>query len=150
MGGIIPPIARDLHIENISRIVETALQNADLEIKDLSAIAATVKPGMPLSLLVGTHFAKQLCKKSNIPFIPIHHMEAHALTARMVEKVRNFMKVSTICNFTHIFPTKVDFPFLVLLASGGHCLLAVANKIDEFLLLGESIDNAPGEVLDKV
>ncbi|XP_032779692.2 probable tRNA N6-adenosine threonylcarbamoyltransferase, mitochondrial [Daphnia magna] len=130
MGGIIPPIARDLHIENISRIVETALQNADLEIKDLSAIAATVKPGMPLSLLVGTHFAKQLCKKSNIPFIPIHHMEAHALTARMVEKV--------------------DFPFLVLLASGGHCLLAVANKIDEFLLLGESIDNAPGEVLDKV
>lgn len=92
MGGIIPPIARDLHVQNISRIVDTALQNANLEITDLSAIAATVKPGMPLSLLVGTHYAKGLCKKWNIPFIPIHHMEAHALTARMVEKVINISK----------------------------------------------------------
>jgi N6-L-threonylcarbamoyladenine synthase len=61
MGGIIPPIARDLHIQNISHIVETALQNANLEVKDLDAIAATVKPGMPLSLVVGTEFAKKLC-----------------------------------------------------------------------------------------
>ncbi|XP_046454656.1 probable tRNA N6-adenosine threonylcarbamoyltransferase, mitochondrial isoform X1 [Daphnia pulex] len=130
MGGIIPPIARDLHIQNISQIVETALQNANLKVKDLDAIAATVKPGMPLSLVVGTEFAKKLCKTWNVPFIPIHHMEAHALTARMVEKV--------------------DFPFLVLLVSGGHCLLAVAKNVDEFLLLGESVDSAPGEVLDKV
>jgi N6-L-threonylcarbamoyladenine synthase len=97
MGGIIPPIARDLHIKNISTIVETALKNANLEVKDLSAIAATVKPGMPLSLLVGTEFAKKLCKTWNIPFIPIHHMEAHALTARMVEKVKiNKLKLSNI------------------------------------------------------
>ena len=87
MGGIIPPIARDLHAQNISNVVETALKNANLEIKDLDAIAVTVKPGMPLSLLVGTHFGKKMCKTWNKPFIPIHHMEAHALTARMVEKV---------------------------------------------------------------
>lgn len=87
MGGIIPPIARDLHAKNIARIVETALQNAQIEINALTAIAATVKPGMPLSLLVGMNFAKKLCKEWNKPLIPIHHMEAHALTARMVEKV---------------------------------------------------------------
>lgn len=62
--------------------------------------------------------------------MPIHHMEAHALTARMCKTV--------------------EFPFLVLLISGGHCLLAVAERVDRFLLLGESIDSAPGETLDKV
>lgn len=87
LGGIIPPIARDLHTQNIAKIVTAALQNARIEIKDLDAIAVTVKPGMPLSLLVGTNFAKKLCKTWNKPLIPIHHMEAHALTARMVEKV---------------------------------------------------------------
>lgn len=105
MGGIIPPIARDLHIENISKIVEAALQNANLEVKDLDAIAATVKPGMPLSLLVGTGFAKKLCKTWNVPFIPIHHMEAHALTARMVEKVKfNFTKSAFSSFHTTVYP----------------------------------------------
>jgi N6-L-threonylcarbamoyladenine synthase len=104
MGGIIPPIARDLHIQNISQIVETALQNANLEVKDLDAIAATVKPGMPLSLVVGTEFAKKLCKTWNVPFIPIHHMEAHALTARMVEKVKfNSIKSGFLKIFTQLF-----------------------------------------------
>lgn len=87
LGGIIPPLARDLHIQNISKIVETAMENAKVQMKDLDAIAVTVKPGMPLSLLVGTNFAKKLSKTWNKPLIPIHHMEAHALTARMVEKV---------------------------------------------------------------
>lgn len=64
-----------------------ALRNAELQIADVDAVAVTVKPGMPLSLAVGTHFAKNLCKSFNKPLIPIHHMEAHALTARMVEQV---------------------------------------------------------------
>ena len=68
--------------------------------------------------------------KGNIPLIPIHHMEAHALTARMIEDV--------------------EFPYLVLLISGGHCLLAVAKGINDFLLLGKTIDDAPGEAFDKV
>lgn len=63
--------------------------------------------------------------------MPIHHMEAHALTARMHDNT-------------------IKFPFLVLLISGGHCLLAVAETVDKFLLLGESIDDAPGEAFDKV
>lgn len=96
LGGIIPPIARDLHAEHISRIVETALENARLQVKDLDAIAVTVKPGMPLSLLIGTKFAKDLCRKWSKPLIPIHHMEAHALTARMVEKVCTWLRRESI------------------------------------------------------
>ena len=123
-------MARDLHVENIENIVETALANANVDISSLDAIAATVKPGLPLSLVVGTNYAKDLCKKWNKKFIPIHHMEAHALTARMIEQV--------------------DFPFLVLLVSGGHCLIAVVHSVEEFHLLGESIDIAPGDAFDKV
>lgn len=76
-------------------------------------------------------YGKHLCRQHNKPFIPIHHMEAHALTARMQDNT-------------------IQFPFLVLLISGGHCLLAVAEKVDKFLLLGESMDDAPGEAFDKV
>uniref|UniRef100_A0A6P7GM43 N(6)-L-threonylcarbamoyladenine synthase n=1 Tax=Diabrotica virgifera virgifera TaxID=50390 RepID=A0A6P7GM43_DIAVI len=87
--------------------------------------------GLPLSLLIGTKYGKHLCRKHNKPFMPIHHMEAHALTARMHDK-------------------SIEFPFLVLLISGGHCLLVVAESVDKFLLLGESIDDAPGEAFDKM
>ncbi|XP_076348750.1 threonyl-carbamoyl synthesis 4 isoform X10 [Tachypleus tridentatus] len=98
--------------------------------KDLSAIATTVKPGLPLSLVVGLKYSKQLVKETAKPFIPIHHMEAHALTARMAQNV--------------------EFPFLVLLVSGGHCQLAIVRNIDNFLLLGSTLDDAPGEAFDKI
>ncbi|XP_025421926.1 probable tRNA N6-adenosine threonylcarbamoyltransferase, mitochondrial isoform X3 [Sipha flava] len=129
-GGIIPPVARDLHKQNINNVVTEALQQAQVSLNELDAIAVTVKPGLPLSLLVGMNTAKELSKISRKPLIPIHHMEAHALTARLVDK-------------------NLKLPFVVLLLSGGHCLLAVVNKINEFLLLGQSIDDAPGEALDK-
>ncbi|XP_044004034.1 probable tRNA N6-adenosine threonylcarbamoyltransferase, mitochondrial [Aphidius gifuensis] len=129
-GGIIPPVARDLHYENITKVCEDALKSANLKLRDIDAIATTVKPGLPLSLDVGNKFGKYLCQIGNKPYIPIHHMEAHALTARMVEKV--------------------ELPFLVLLISGGHCLLALVKKIDDFYLLGTSLDDAPGEAFDKV
>ncbi|XP_060835574.1 tRNA N6-adenosine threonylcarbamoyltransferase, mitochondrial [Rhopalosiphum padi] len=129
-GGIIPPVARDLHMQNIGNVVTQAIQQAQVNLNDLDAIAVTVKPGLPLSLLVGMNYAKELCKKSLKPLIPIHHMEAHALTARLVDH-------------------NLQLPFLVLLLSGGHCLLAIAKRVNEFLLLGQSIDDAPGEALDK-
>ncbi|XP_021934054.1 probable tRNA N6-adenosine threonylcarbamoyltransferase, mitochondrial [Zootermopsis nevadensis] len=129
-GGIIPPIARDLHQQHIESVVNDALRAASLQLSDVDAIATTVKPGLPLSLIVGMNYGKHLSRISGKPLIPIHHMEAHALTVRMVQKV--------------------DFPFLVLLISGGHCLLAVAQAVDRFLLLGQSLDDAPGEAFDKV
>lgn len=130
-GGIIPPIACVLHRKNIENVTDEALKSAGITIHDVAAVAATVKPGLPMSLNIGTKYGKYLCTQANKPFIPIHHMEAHALTARMFDK-------------------SLEFPFLVLLISGGHCLVAVAKNVKDFLLLGQSMDDAPGEAFDKV
>ncbi|CAG9127050.1 unnamed protein product [Plutella xylostella] len=129
-GGIIPDIAQDLHRANIEPAISGILQEANMTMEDISAIAVTLEPGLPLSLVVGMKYAKHLARRHNKPIIPIHHMEAHALIARKDQEI--------------------PFPFLVLLISGGHCLLAVAQDVDKFLLLGESIDCAPGEIFDKV
>uniref|UniRef100_A0A8D1WIE9 N(6)-L-threonylcarbamoyladenine synthase n=1 Tax=Sus scrofa TaxID=9823 RepID=A0A8D1WIE9_PIG len=129
-GGIIPPVAQQLHRENIQRIVQEALSASKVSPSELSAVATTVKPGLALSLGVGLSFSLQLVDQLKKPFIPIHHMEAHALTIRLTNKV--------------------EFPFLVLLISGGHCLLALVRGVSDFLLLGKSLDIAPGDMLDKV
>ena len=129
-GGIIPPVAQQLHRENIQRIVQEALSASKVSPSELSAVATTVKPGLALSLGVGLSFSLQLVDQLKKPFIPIHHMEAHALTIRLTNKV--------------------EFPFLVLLISGGHFLLALVRGVSDFLLLGKSLDIAPGDMLDKV
>lgn len=85
---------------------------------------------MALSLRVGFDFARDLARKYGKPLIPVHHMEAHATAVRLQHRV--------------------EFPYLVLLVSGGHCQLAVVRAIDDFVLLGQTIDDAPGEALDKV
>ncbi|GFR82418.1 tRNA N6-adenosine threonylcarbamoyltransferase [Elysia marginata] len=128
-GGIIPNVAKELHTKNVENVVKETLDSAQMRLQDVDALAVTVKPGLIMSLRVGLHYAQKLARSSGLPLIPIHHMEAHALTARMIQKI--------------------DFPFLVLLASGGHCLLAVAKDIDDFELLGSSLDTAPGEAYDK-
>ncbi|KAG2458724.1 OSGP2 protein, partial [Polypterus senegalus] len=129
-GGIIPHVAQALHRQHIARIVQEALEKSGLRASALSAVATTVKPGLALSLSVGLEFTGTLLQSLPTPFIPVHHMEAHALTVRMV----------------HPLP----FPFLVLLVSGGHALLALARGVSDFLLLGQALDEAPGDTLDKV
>lgn len=120
-----------MHRQNIEDVVNESLTNAGLSVNDLDAIAVTIKPGLPLSLSIGMKYGKHLCRTYSKPFIPIHHMQAHALTARLHDK-------------------SVKFPYLVLLISGGHCLLSVVKGVNDFLLLGESMDDAPGEAFDKV
>lgn len=129
-GGIIPMVAQQLHREHIERVVQEALERSNVDPSQLSVVATTVKPGLSLSLGVGLEFSQRFVRQHNKPFIPIHHMEAHALTVRMLQPVA--------------------FPFLVLLVSGGHSLLAVARGVDDFLLLGHTLDEAPGDTLDKV
>ncbi|XP_029386606.1 tRNA N6-adenosine threonylcarbamoyltransferase, mitochondrial [Echeneis naucrates] len=129
-GGIIPTVAQQLHRENIGLVVQEALERSGVDPSQLSAVATTVKPGMALSLAVGLEFSQSFVRKFSKPFIPIHHMEAHALTVRMLHPI--------------------TFPFLVLLVSGGHSLLAVAQGVDDFVLLGHSLDEAPGDTLDKI
>ncbi|XP_050342873.1 tRNA N6-adenosine threonylcarbamoyltransferase, mitochondrial-like [Nymphalis io] len=128
-GGVNPLVARDLHRENIDLAVNEALEKASLNIHSIDAIAVTIKPGLLISLQIGVKYARYLAKTHNKPLIPIHHMEAHALVARMFHEI--------------------EFPFLAVLISGGHCLLTVVKDVDNFLLLGGTLDNAPGEVLDK-
>ncbi|XP_014828991.1 PREDICTED: probable tRNA N6-adenosine threonylcarbamoyltransferase, mitochondrial isoform X3 [Poecilia mexicana] len=129
-GGIIPTVAQALHRGNIERVVQEALDRSAVAPAQLAAVAATVKPGLALSLGVGLSFSQRFVRHHNKPFIPVHHMEAHALTVRMLQPLH--------------------FPFLVLLVSGGHALLAVARGVDDFLLLGRTLDEAPGDTLDKV
>ncbi|KYN44022.1 putative O-sialoglycoprotein endopeptidase 2 [Trachymyrmex septentrionalis] len=129
-GGIIPSIADKMHRQHITTVCEDALKSANLRLRHIDAIAATTKPGLPLSLNTGNEFGKYLSRIGNKPYIPIHHMEAHALTVRMIQKVY--------------------FPYLVLLVSGGHSLLAIVENVDKFYTLGTTLDNAPGEILDKI
>lgn len=129
-GGIIPTVAQQLHRDHIERVVQEALWRSGVTPAELSAVATTVKPGLALSLAIGLQFSQTFVRQHNKPFIPIHHMEAHALTVRMLEPVA--------------------FPFLVVLVSGGHSLLAVARGVDDFLLLGQTMDEAAGDLLDKV
>lgn len=129
-GGIIPTLAADFHRANIEQVVADTFTKANLQIEDIDAIAVTSRPGLIQSLLTGLRYAKHLSRKHAKPIIPIHHMQGHALTARLEHDV--------------------EFPFLCLLASGGHCLLTFVESAEKFYLLGESIDNAPGEVFDKI
>lgn len=130
-GGIIPPIAKDLHAANIDAVVVQALQQADMCMADVDYIAVTNRPGMPLSLYIGVDFAKRLALKYRKPLIPVHHMEAHALMGMLAD-------------------ASLRFPFLVLLLSGGHAQIALVHDASHFYLLGSSIDDAPGETFDKI
>ncbi|XP_072903099.1 tRNA N6-adenosine threonylcarbamoyltransferase, mitochondrial isoform X3 [Hemitrygon akajei] len=129
-GGIIPPVAQKLHREHLDKVVQEAVDKSGVSLNELTAIATTIKPGLALSLQVGLEYSLKLIEQYKKPFIPIHHMEAHALTIRMLQSV--------------------EFPFLVLLISGGHSLLAIARGVDDFLLLGQTMDEAPGDTFDKV
>lgn len=130
-GGINPPMAQEFHRMHIESVVAESLSKANLTIHDVDGIAVTTRPGLLMSLQIGVRYAKHLCRKYKKPMIPIHHMEAHALTARMENR------------------TDLQFPFLCLLASGGHCLLALVKNVNEFSLLGDAPDGSPGECFDK-
>lgn len=128
-GGVNPIIAHELHRDNIEAVATEALNKASLSMKDVDAIAVTTRPGLLISLQVGVKYSRYISRTYHKPLLPVHHMEAHALVARMFYNL--------------------PYPFLVLLISGGHCLLAVVKNTNDFLLLGQSLDNAPGEVMDK-
>lgn len=125
-------MAQEFHRKHIESVVSESLCRANVAIENVDAIAVTSRPGLLLSLMIGVRYAKHLARKFKKPLIPIHHMEAHALTARM----------------EHL--SELSFPFLCLLASGGHCLLAIVKNVNDFSLLGDGPDGSPGECFDKV
>ena len=128
-GGVVPEIAARAHLERIDGLVEQALADAGLDLDDLDAIAATAGPGLIGGVMVGVMAAKGLAFARDKPFLAINHLEGHALTVRLTEPV--------------------DFPYLLLLVSGGHCQLLTVRGPGDFTRLGTTIDDAVGECFDK-
>ncbi|KAG2380520.1 tRNA N6-adenosine threonylcarbamoyltransferase [Vigna angularis] len=129
-GGVAPKMAEEAHSQAIDRVVQEALDKAYMTEKDLTAVAVTIGPGLSLCLRVGVQKARRIAGRFSLPIIGIHHMEAHALVARLIEK-------------------DLQFPFTVLLISGGHNLLILARDLGQYIQLGTTIDDAIGEAYDK-
>jgi N6-L-threonylcarbamoyladenine synthase len=129
-GGVVPEIAARAHIEHLDSLVARAMEEAQVDFADLDAIAATAGPGLIGGVLVGLMTGKALAAAQDLPFLAINHLEAHALSARLLEDV--------------------DFPYVLLLVSGGHCQLLQVNGVGDYTRLGTTIDDAVGEAFDKV
>ena len=128
-GGVVPEIAARVHLNHIEFIVESALKEAHVTLEDLDGIAVAGGPGLIGGVIVGVMMAKGLSLATHIPFIPVNHLEAHALTVRL----------------TH----EVHFPYLLLLVSGGHCQFLIVEDVGDYTYLGGTLDDALGECLDK-
>ncbi|MHA1597240.1 MAG: tRNA (adenosine(37)-N6)-threonylcarbamoyltransferase complex transferase subunit TsaD [Alphaproteobacteria bacterium] len=130
-GGVVPEVAARAHMETIDSLVREALQEAKVGFDDLDAVAATGGPGLIGGVIVGVMTAKAIALARNLPFIAVNHLEGHALSARLVETDR------------------IEFPYLLLLVSGGHCQLLSVEGVGRYRRLGTTIDDALGEAFDK-
>ena len=129
-GGVVPELASRQHIRKILPIIDGALGKAGVTLKDLGGIAVTHGPGLVGSLLVGLSVAKGMAFRWGIPYVGVNHLEAHLLAIHLEHEVR--------------------FPYIALLASGGHTLLYCVRDVGEYLYLGGTRDDAAGEAYDKV
>jgi N6-L-threonylcarbamoyladenine synthase len=128
-GGVVPEIAARAHAEKLDLCVEEALDHAALDLGEMDAVAVTAGPGLIGGVLSGVMCAKGLCAGSGKPLIGVNHLAGHALTPRLTDAV--------------------DYPYLMLLVSGGHCQFLLVEGVDSFTRLGGTIDDAPGEAFDK-
>lgn len=135
-GGVVPELASRDHIKRISVLVKQVMQEADLKYEALQGIAYTAGPGLAGALMVGAGFGRALALALDIPALAVHHMEGHLLAPLLATKKTEIKSGITL-------------PFVALLVSGGHTQLIQADKIGEYTLLGESIDDAAGEAFDK-
>jgi N6-L-threonylcarbamoyladenine synthase len=132
-GGVVPEIAARAHLAALAPMVADAMREAGTGYADLAAIAATAGPGLIGGLIIGSGFAKGAALASGKPYIAINHLEAHALTARL----------------PGLSPTPPEFPFLLLLVSGGHCQCVAVLGVGKYRRLGTTLDDAVGEAFDK-
>ncbi len=128
-GGIVPELAARSHIEKIDLIAKKALDESGIKLTDVDAIATTAGPGLIVCLSVGLSFGKTLAASLNKPFIAVNHLEGHALSAKL--------------------NSKVNYPFLLLLISGGHSQFLAVENLGKYKRLGTTIDDAVGEAFDK-
>lgn len=129
-GGVVPEIAARAHVDVIDRLVARACDVAGVELSDVDGIAAAAGPGLIGGVMVGLTTAKALSLVTRKPLIAVNHLEAHALTARLTDGIA--------------------FPYLLLLASGGHTQLVAVKGVGDYVRIGTTIDDAIGEAFDKV
>jgi N6-L-threonylcarbamoyladenine synthase len=130
-GGVVPELASRKHVENIYPVVREALEQADVGLSDLDGLAVTQGPGLVGALLVGLSFVKAISFANKIPYIGVDHISGHLLSIFLSD-------------------TPPDFPYIALVASGGHSSIFKVDSWSAYTLLGRSRDDAAGEAFDKV
>ena len=128
-GGVVPELAARAHIDKIDWIVQKAIDESGIKIEEIDAVASTAGPGLIVCLSVGLSFGKSFASAMNIPFISVNHLEGHALSPKL--------------------NSKLNYPYLLLLISGGHSQYLSVNGIGKYKRLGTTIDDALGEAFDK-
>jgi N6-L-threonylcarbamoyladenine synthase len=129
-GGVVPELAARAHVEALPGLIEAALAEAKVSLADVDAIAATAGPGLIGGVMVGLVTGKALAHAANKPLIAVNHLEGHALSPRLADP-------------------SLDFPYLLLLVSGGHCQLLFVEGVGRYRRLATTIDDAAGEAFDK-
>ncbi|MBR5946091.1 tRNA (adenosine(37)-N6)-threonylcarbamoyltransferase complex transferase subunit TsaD, partial [bacterium] len=127
--GVVPELASRSHLEAVPNITRDLLKKSNVKLSDVDLIAATNGPGLTGALIVGLTFAKGLALSAGKPFVPVNHIEAHMFAATA--------------------ENDVEYPFLALVISGGHTLLALVRSTDDYEIIGRTRDDAAGEALDK-
>jgi len=128
-GGIVPEIAARAHLEHVDYLVVKAMSEASVNFSDLDGVAATAGPGLIGGVLVGTVTAKAISAVHSLPFMAVNHLEGHALTVRLT--------------------SGIEFPYLLLLVSGGHSQILVVEGVGRYRRFGTTVDDAIGEAFDK-
>ena len=128
-GGVVPELAARSHIEKIDLITKKAIEVSGVKLKDIDAVAATAGPGLVVCLSIGLNFGKTIASSINKPFIAVNHLEGHALSP--------------------LLNSKLNYPYLLLLISGGHSQFLMVNNLGKYKRLGTTIDDALGEAFDK-
>ncbi len=129
-GGVVPEIAARAHVEAIDGVAAEAMARAGIRWEDVSGVAATAGPGLIGGVMVGLAFGKAVALARGLPLVAVNHLEGHAVSARL--------------------GARIDYPFLLLLVSGGHCQLLRVDGIGACVRLGSTIDDAAGEAFDKI
>ena len=128
-GGVVPELAARSHIENIDFIILKAIKDAKINFEQIDGVAATAGPGLIVCLTIGLNVGKAIAGFAQKPFVAINHLEGHALSPALNNKIK--------------------FPYLLLLISGGHSQYLIVNNVNDYKQIGTTIDDALGEAFDK-
>ena len=139
-GGVVPELAARAHILAIDEIIKLTLERANKTIDDIDVIAATAGPGLIGGVLVGWLAATGIANAINKPLVAVNHLEGHALVPRL--------KSSSASDST--ININIDFPYLLMLASGGHCQILLVRGVGKYELIGQTLDDSAGEAFDKI